>query len=225
MTASSISETNKPIKPCKNCGSLNKNNDGSCKQCKNLHTKLKRESNREKSNLDSRNNAKAKAERRRLSKEECKKCGGSDWNNQGMCRTCAAIKRKIKYDATAEKSKAGARRWHHENREKALLRSKKYKQDNPAKFRVYEHNRNAKIKENGGILSVDIISKLLVLQKGKCACCRLPLGDDYHLDHIMPVKLGGKNEDSNIQLLTSVCNMRKSAKDPIDFMQELGFLL
>ena len=33
-----------------------------------------------------------------------------------------------------------------------------------------------------GRLSPGLIDKLLQLQRGKCACCKLPLGDKYHLD-------------------------------------------
>jgi len=41
----------------------------------------------------------------------------------------------------------------------------------------------------------------------------------------MPLALGGKNEDWNIQLLRAECNSRKGAKHPIVYMQEKGFLL
>jgi 5-methylcytosine-specific restriction endonuclease McrA len=47
----------------------------------------------------------------------------------------------------------------------------------------------------------------------------------YHLDHIVSLKRGGDNVDSNMQLLTKRCNQNKSAKDPIAFMQSRGFLL
>ncbi len=96
---------------------------------------------------------------------------------------------------------------------------------NPEANRVRSQNRRARRIANGGVLSKDIIEKLLVLQKGKCACCGKKLGDDYHLDHIIPLAKGGSNSDSNMQLLKSFCNLQKHAKDPIDFMQERGFLL
>jgi 5-methylcytosine-specific restriction endonuclease McrA len=51
------------------------------------------------------------------------------------------------------------------------------------------------------------------------------LGDNYHLDHIVPLAIGGTNTDDNIQLLRQKCNQQKSAKHPIDFMQSRGFLL
>lgn len=72
---------------------------------------------------------------------------------------------------------------------------------------------------------MDIAERLFKLQRGKCACCKQPLGDDYHMDHIMPLSLGGSNTDDNIQLLRAKCNQQKSAKHPVDFMQQRGFLI
>lgn len=96
---------------------------------------------------------------------------------------------------------------------------------NQEKRRVYYHNRQARIRIVGGKLSADLSSRLFVLQKGMCACCGASLGDDYQLDHIIPIALGGANEDWNIQLLTKKCNSSKRAKHPIDFMQSKGKLL
>lgn len=94
---------------------------------------------------------------------------------------------------------------------------------NKDKFRIYTSNRRAKTKHEK--ISIDIRDRLFKLQKGKCACCGLPLGDDYHIDHIMPLALGGSNTDDNIQLLRAECNLQKSSKHPVDFMQQRGFLL
>ena len=87
------------------------------------------------------------------------------------------------------------------------------------------HNRRARMLEVGGKLSSGLSGRLFKLQRGKCACCKLPLGDDYHLDHIIPIDLGGANEDWNIQLLRAKCNCQKHNTHPIDFMQSKGFLL
>jgi len=74
--------------------------------------------------------------------------------------------------------------------------------------------------------SPNLSEKLFVLQKGICACgCQQPLGRDYHLDHRMPLALGGTNTDDNVQLLTKLCNLQKGKKHPIDFMQSRGFLI
>ena len=96
---------------------------------------------------------------------------------------------------------------------------------NPEAKRIHNQNDRAKRRSGSGILSKGLAGKLFKLQRGKCACCGLPLGDNYHLDHITPLSRGGSNEDSNIQLLTQRCNNQKHGKDPIDFMQSRGFLL
>jgi len=118
------------------------------------------------------------------------------------------------YKATnPEKVKATKRHWIKENPE--IQRRH---------VRIAQQNRRAKKKANGGKLSGGLSAILLKLQKGKCACCKAKLGS-YHLDHIMPLALGGANSDDNIQLLCPTCNLQKNAKHPVDFMQEKGFLL
>lgn len=60
----------------------------------------------------------------------------------------------------------------------------------------------------------------------RCAVCKASIeGAAYHLDHIKPLARGGGNDPSNLQLLCPPCNLSKSAKDPIDFMQSRGYLL
>ncbi len=117
------------------------------------------------------------------------------------------------------------RKWRAANLEKARAGAAQYRRDHPEAKRISEQNRRQKARENGGRLSRGLAGKLFKLQKGKCACCGLPLGDDYHLDHIMPLHRGGQHADSNMQLLRSKCNHEKHAKHPVDFMQERGFLL
>ena len=74
-------------------------------------------------------------------------------------------------------------------------------------------------------LKYRIVQALLTLQRGKCAACGHLLAGDYHIDHIVPIALGGSNRDDNVQLLHSGCNLRKAARHPVEFMQSLGMLL
>jgi 5-methylcytosine-specific restriction endonuclease McrA len=115
--------------------------------------------------------------------------------------------------------------WRERNRELTREQSKAWKAANPEKARQHVRERRARSMQCDGKLSADIVQKLIVLQKGKCPCCGKPLGEDFHLDHVQPLARGGLNTDANVQLLRSECNHKKHAKDPIDFMQERGFLL
>lgn len=140
--------------------------------------------------------------------------------NRDRCNTLAAEWRA----ANPEKSKAAIAKWYRANREKCVAAATKWQKDNPEACRIRGHNRRSR--EAGGKLSKDLAERLYRLQRGKCACgCNQSLGDKYHLDHVMPLALGGSNTDGNIQLLRRVCNLQKHAKHPIDFMQSRGFLL
>ena len=110
-----------------------------------------------------------------------------------------------------------------QNREKLLNYNKEWNNNNKNRVRTYNINRRARISE--GNLSIGLETKLLDLQKSKCAICKIDINNKYHLDHILPLALNGENTDNNIQLLCPTCNHRKHAKHPIDFMQENGYLL
>jgi 5-methylcytosine-specific restriction endonuclease McrA len=129
------------------------------------------------------------------------------------------------YAANPDRAKATSAAWRAANPERVKAANAARYAANPEAGRIYSHTRRARKRANGGVLSKDISERLFKLQKGKCPCCEKPLGKDFHLDHIHPIRLGGANEDWNIQLLRQQCNNQKHAKDPVDFMQSRGFLL
>lgn len=136
-----------------------------------------------------------------------------------------AASRAALYAANPEKAKARCAAWRKANHEKAAASCAAWAKANPEAIRIIKHNRSARKRENGGVLSKGLAAKLFKLQRGKCPCCKQPLGKNYHLDHIHPVARGGPNIDSNMQLLRKICNLQKHAKHPIDFMQSRGSLL
>ena len=116
-----------------------------------------------------------------------------------------------------------SKQYYEKHKDKIKQKTRAYKKNNLDKCREWRHNREKKMLRE--ILSTGIIDKLYKLQKGKCTCCGIKLGDKYHLDHIIPVSKGGTNTDDNVQLLKDTCNMSKSARDPIEYMQSKGYLL
>lgn len=103
-------------------------------------------------------------------------------------------------------------------------RQRKWRQNNPEKNRIKALNYLAR-KKAAGTLSAGIVEQLRVKQRNKCACCFIDLSGGFHLDHIMPLALGGANEDVNVQLLCPTCNCSKQDKHPVEFMQSRGRLL
>lgn len=188
------------IKPCIKCGAVDRYADGACKPCKNERVLKWHEANREK--LMGQQRKYREANRERL-----------------------AERQREYYEANREKSLERRRKYYEANREKVGEQQRKWAEANPEKVKSNNRNRRARKKGNGGKLSSNIVQTLMVLQKGKCACCNKSLKDGYHLDHSVPLALGGMNDDSNVQLLTPKCNLSKGAKHPIDFMRAKGRLI
>lgn len=129
------------------------------------------------------------------------------------------------YEKNKDKLNAYQRIYHERNKDKIAIRARNYRSSHMAQARVRDQNRRARKRLGAGSASPDIISRLLCLQRGKCVCCRRKLAAGNHLDHVIPLALGGPHTDDNLQLLCPNCNRKKRAKDPIKFMQEIGYLL
>jgi len=86
--------------------------------------------------------------------------------------------------------------------------------------------RNAKIRRLGaiGFYTAEDVECLYNKQGGNCAACKGPLRRRFHVDHVMPLILGGSNWPSNLQLLCPRCNRKKWAKHPDDWAKEIGRL-
>lgn len=109
-------------------------------------------------------------------------------------------------------------------KERAKIRSKKtYKKKMTPARKLLRKARNIKRRAAGKVKGKDI-QWLLKAQKGLCVVCRAKMSS-YHVDHILPVAMGGSSDKGNLQLLCPTCNQDKSAKHPVSFMQERGFLL
>lgn len=142
---------------------------------------------------------------------------------QSQCKACAKTTAAAYYLSNMGKLKAKMASWYLNNTEKANQTA--WRKSNPEALRANRLNRRARECSAIGRLSKGLAAKLFKLQRGKCACCARPLGSKYHLDHVMPLALGGSNTDRNIQLLRPRCNQQKNAKHPVDFMQQRGFLI
>lgn len=101
-------------------------------------------------------------------------------------------------------------------------RSKAYRLRNPEKVREWRKKRSGIYLSK---LPCGTVKRIGDLQKWKCAICMKKLKGKYHVDHIMPIALGGEHAPRNIQILCPSCNMRKNAKHPVEYMQKMGFLI
>lgn len=215
------------VRPCAKCGTAERYKDGACKVCRRAIVARSAAKNPEKKKAQSASWYAANSERIKALHAEWKKANPE----KTAAYLEAAIEAKggkadyLAWRANKVSYKAAAKAWREKNRDKKKAASEAWNAENPERRRLSNQNRRARKKAAGGQLSRDLTVNLFKLQKGKCPCCKQPLGDDFHLDHIVPLALGGTNTDDNIQLLRALCNMQKNAKHPIAFMQERGFLL
>lgn len=119
-------------------------------------------------------------------------------------------------DANKEFIAAQRKAYREANKERVAARQRAWREANKEKIAEQKAARRFR--------KTYIINHLLVAQRGKCASCFANVIEKHHLDHIVPLAKGGTNDRSNFQLLCPTCNFKKSAKDPLAFMQERGKL-
>lgn len=204
-----------PVRPCVKCGATERYKDGRCKPCKKAGV----------ASWYAANHDQVKAVRVAFhaanpSKKQAHQAAWASANTDKVKAQQAAW-----YTANPDKRKAAVAAWAAANPDKKKATDAVWRAANPEAQRVHNQNRRARKRKAGGTLSKGLAAKLFKLQKGKCPCCKQSLGADCHLDHKMPLALGGSNTDNNMQLMRAVCNMQKNAKHPVDFMQSRGYLL
>jgi 5-methylcytosine-specific restriction endonuclease McrA len=87
--------------------------------------------------------------------------------------------------------------------------------------RVSEQKRRIERERSDVHHTPDDVRHQYALQKGKCHWCDKPVGDDYHVDHIIPLSKGGDNSARNICISCPTCNSSKGAKLPHEWSDRL----
>jgi 5-methylcytosine-specific restriction endonuclease McrA len=205
MNTETITIEFEPVKPCIKCGARERNKRGACLPCKREGTRKWAQLNLDRVREKNRNWYLSNLENLRESRRKYREENASKIQEQN---------RKYQKNC-ADKKRESNRKWQESNPEKVRAKHRRWTKSNLDKIRIKCQNRRARIIAAGGTLSKDIVQRLFGQQNGKCACCKADLSKTgYHLDHIMPLALGGTNTDDNVQLLTPTCNLRKGAKHP-----------
>lgn len=98
-------------------------------------------------------------------------------------------------------------------------KNKEWHADNPFARQERGEQRMLREREAGGRgYTAEDIFKIRKQLGNKCAYCSTPLNHGGHVDHIVPVSRGGKNEPENLTLACARCNLEKHAKTPEEFL-------
>lgn len=154
-----------------------------------------------------------------------------------QCKTCRAdyrarnAKNISDYQKAYRSSRPGERsrqqmKYAAKNPGKVAEKDRRYRAKHPEKISAHHRNRRALKMQAEGRHTADEVRSILQSQNGLCAGCKTELsttGDNkYHIDHIMPLALGGSNWPKNLQCLCPKCNMSKGAKHPDIWAKENG---
>lgn len=119
-----------------------------------------------------------------------------------------------------EKSKEINRRYRVNNLEKVKESSKKWREANKDKIVLYAANRRARLRGLPCNFDDEWAELLLKLYGG---CIVTGEKEDIHWDHFIPVSTGkGGTTYGNMVPLKSTLNIRKSNKNPIEFLLDEG---
>jgi 5-methylcytosine-specific restriction endonuclease McrA len=124
-----------------------------------------------------------------------------------------------------EAEKERERLWRSQRRSELAEASRLWRQENPEKQRIIDRNKKLRRRGAEGTHTLEDVEKLLKAQKFLCAECSKGVKEEYHVDHIMPLSLGGSNWPRNLQILCPACNMEKHATDPLVFARRKGRLI
>lgn len=119
---------------------------------------------------------------------------------------------------------ANGKRWREANPDKWRAARRGWKTANPDKVRAIHRNTSHKRyrqKKAGGLGAADLLAWEAAQPKAChwCGCC---CAQEFHVDHVAPLAKGGVHELSNLCIACPTCNLRKGAKDPIEFARSVG---
>lgn len=141
------------------------------------------------------------------------------------CKECAVARANDWYKANRERAAATRSAYYVANAEAVRLMQRRWCAANSERAAALKRLRRARVSGAEGWHTAEDIRRIRLVQKDRCAVCRMALRGKGHVDHIIPIVLGGSNWPKNLQLLCAQCNMKKNRKHPIDFMRSRGFLL
>lgn len=124
---------------------------------------------------------------------------------------------KAYYLKNRNKVNATCRAWAIAHHGRVLENQRRHRKLNPDLYRAKKQRRRAKERKANGIFTDKDVAIQYESQNGKCWWCGIAVGDQYHVDHRIPLAKGGSNWPENICISCPECNLKKNDKMPWEF--------
>lgn len=126
------------------------------------------------------------------------------------------------YEANRARAVASAARWQAKHPQQRREYGRRYRQRHASACASHARNRRSRLRGAEGRHTANDVRAQYKRQKGRCYWC----GDSvarsgYHVDHVVPLSLGGSNGPENIVIACPPCNLSKHAKHPMEFAGRL----
>ncbi len=118
--------------------------------------------------------------------------------------------RRLRHIERREEANAASREWYAANRERAIENSKAVIRRNPERSRIFANRTRTKRVGAPGRdpTAAELIARFDAFGR-RCVYCGVPLGVDYHMDHVEPLTKGGSKWISNLAPACPPCNRSK----------------
>jgi 5-methylcytosine-specific restriction endonuclease McrA len=155
--------------------------------------------------------------RRYVSKGTCVGCA-----KEHTARQVASGYYAKRYAENVESISAYTRLYYERNRERVVARNATWAMLNPEKRRAIlrQHKAKRRAQEEAGI-SGGVLAAWTAEQPKVCFYCGSDCGARFHVDHFMPLTKGGAHVLTNLRIACPSCNLRKNAKLPDEWIEEI----
>jgi hypothetical protein len=193
-----------------------------CKKCQNAATRARYEANPERERARSRERYEANRERARANNRAWREANRE--RKRDTDRAWREANRERKRDtnrawreANPERTRAQIRAWREANPERYLATSRAWAKANPERTRNIKSRRRAR-----KAAAVPQRWRRNECPNHLCYWCGTTLTPDTtHLDHIMPLSLGGPHTPDNTANTCAPCNLAKNNKHPLVWIAQL----
>jgi hypothetical protein len=143
----------------------------------------------------------------------------------GWCKECKKASTKIYQLANKEIISTKKKQYYKDNKVKILSSVASWQNANREKVNCYirANKINRKRLKSIGMTGKDYRS-WVERQKKVCYWCEAECCKNFHVDHVMPMALGGRHEAWNLSISCPRCNMLKGAMHPLDWIEKLRAL-